>query len=63
AILDPTERKKVVRQMDEILLEESPAIMSYWRAASILGSAKVKNYKPGLANYTNFRFQDVWLTP
>ncbi|MBI2908276.1 MAG: ABC transporter substrate-binding protein [Chloroflexi bacterium] len=63
AILDPAERKKVVHQMDELLLEESPAIWSMWRAASILGSPKVRNFKPGLGNYNNFRFQDVWLTP
>lgn len=63
AMLDEVERRKVVREMDEVLLEEVPAIIYMWRAANVLASPRVRNYKPGVGGYNNFRSQDVWLAP
>ncbi|MBI2908551.1 MAG: hypothetical protein HYX92_12975 [Chloroflexi bacterium] len=63
AMLDEAERRKVVRQMDDILLEEVPAVISMWRMATIMANPKVRNFKPGLGNYNNYRSQDIWLAP
>ncbi|MBI2908483.1 MAG: ABC transporter substrate-binding protein [Chloroflexi bacterium] len=60
-VLDPTERKTVVREMDELLLQEVPNVLIMWRSAYVLASPKLRNYKPGNGDANNFRSQDVWL--
>ncbi|MBI2908532.1 MAG: hypothetical protein HYX92_12880 [Chloroflexi bacterium] len=62
SILDETERKKVVKQMDQIALDEVPALLFLWNSITLLASEKLNNYKPGFGSYNNFRWQNVWLS-
>ncbi|MFH1487170.1 MAG: ABC transporter substrate-binding protein, partial [Chloroflexota bacterium] len=57
---DPAERKKIVRQLDEKLLELSPTVPLFWIRGNIAYWPEVKNYYRGKVYSTN-KFQDVWL--
>src|SRR5439155_27058129 len=59
--LDPAERKKIVNQLETIVLENAYHIPGLWWARSVVHWAKVKNYVAPPNHYSNQKLQDVWL--
>jgi len=59
--LDPAERKKLVNQLETIVLENAYHIPGLWWARSVVHWAKVKNYVAPPNHYSNQKLQDVWL--
>ena len=58
--LDVAERKKLIRQIEDILTEERPWEVLWWRTYSSLWWPSLKNYQfNGL--YIGHKMQDVWL--
>src|SRR5881409_895772 len=59
--LDPAERKKLVNELEKIVLENAYHIPGLWWARSVVHWAKVKNYVAPPNHYSNQKLQDVWL--
>jgi peptide/nickel transport system substrate-binding protein len=59
--LDPAERKKMVNEIEKIVLENAYHIPGLWWARSVVHWAKVKNYVAPPNHYSNQKLQDVWL--
>jgi len=59
--LDPSERKKLVNELEKIVLENAYYIPGLWWARSVVHWAKVKNYVAPPNHYSNQKLQDVWL--
>lgn len=59
--LDVNERKKLVRQMEDILLEDNPDVPLAWSIIRVAHSSKVKNYKIASSAYLNNKLQEVWI--
>jgi peptide/nickel transport system substrate-binding protein len=59
--LDPAERKKLVNEIEKIVLENAYHIPGLWWARSVVHWAKVKNYVAPPNHYSNQKLQDVWL--
>ena len=59
--LDPAERKKLVNEIEKIVLENVYHIPGLWWARSVVHWAKVKNYVAPPNHYSNQKLQDVWL--
>jgi peptide/nickel transport system substrate-binding protein len=59
--LDPAERKKLVNEMDRIVLENAYYIPGLWWTRNLVHWTKVKNYVGGPNYYSNQKLQDVWL--
>jgi peptide/nickel transport system substrate-binding protein len=59
--LDPAERKKLVNEIEKIVLENAYYIPGLWWARSVVHWAKVKNYVAPPNHYSNQKLQDVWL--
>jgi len=59
--LDPTERKRLVNELEKIVLENAYHIPGLWWARSVVHWAKVKNYVAPPNHYSNQKLQDVWL--
>jgi peptide/nickel transport system substrate-binding protein len=60
--LDPAERKKLVNEIEKIVLENAYYIPGLWWARSVVHWAKVKNYVAPPNHYSNQKLQDVWLS-
>jgi peptide/nickel transport system substrate-binding protein len=60
--LDPAERKRLVNEIDRIVLENAYYIAGLWWARSVVHWAKVKNYVAPPNHYSNQKLQDVWLS-
>ncbi|MFH1486369.1 MAG: ABC transporter substrate-binding protein, partial [Chloroflexota bacterium] len=59
--LDVAKRKAIVRELDELLLQELPALLPYW-ADSLIGTwPEVKNVAAPGGMYSSLRCQDIWL--
>src|SRR5574341_1315969 len=61
--LDPAERKKLVNEMEKIVLENAYYIPGLWWTRNMVHWAKVKNYVAPPNYYSNQKLQDVWLAP
>jgi peptide/nickel transport system substrate-binding protein len=59
--LDPTERKRLVWELDRKTLLGNVKVIIGWRFDRLLLWQKVKNYRRHPSLYNNQKFQDVWL--
>jgi peptide/nickel transport system substrate-binding protein len=59
--LDPLERKRLIIELDKILLENAYYMPGLWWTRNLVHWAKVKNYVAPPNHYTNQKLQDVWL--
>ncbi len=60
--LDPGERKKLVNEMDRIVLDNAYFLPGLWWTRNVVHWAKVKNYVAPPNYYSNQKLQDVWLS-
>ena len=59
--LDPAERKRLVNELQKIVLDNAYHIPGLWWRRSMVHWAKVKNYVAPPNHYSNQKLQDVWL--
>jgi peptide/nickel transport system substrate-binding protein len=59
--LDPAERRRLVNELEKIVLANAYHIPGLWWARSVVHWAKVKNYVAPPNHYSNQKLQDVWL--
>ncbi len=59
--LDPAERKRLVNELERIVLDNAYHIPGLWWSRSVVHWAKVKNYVAPPNHYSNQKLQDVWL--
>jgi peptide/nickel transport system substrate-binding protein len=60
--LDPHERKKLINEIEKIVLENAYFMPGLWWTRNLVQWAKVKNYVAPPNHYTNQKLQDVWLS-
>jgi peptide/nickel transport system substrate-binding protein len=60
--LDPTERKKLINEMEKRVLENAYFMPGLWWSRNLVHWTKVKNYIAPPNHYTNQKLQDVWLS-
>jgi peptide/nickel transport system substrate-binding protein len=60
-ILDPVERKRLVNEVERIVLENAYYLPGLWWRRSVVHWAKVRNYVAPPNHYSNQKLQDVWL--
>jgi peptide/nickel transport system substrate-binding protein len=60
--LDPAERKKLITQMEQRVLENAYFMPGLWWSRNLVHWTKVKNYIAPPNHYTNQKLQDVWLS-
>jgi hypothetical protein len=59
--LDPAERKRLIGELEKVVLENAYHIPGLWWARSVVHWAGVKNYVAPPNHYSNQKLQDVWL--
>jgi len=59
--LDPTERRKLVIELQKIVLDNAYYMPGLWWSRNVVHWAKVKNYVAPPSHFTNQKLQDVWL--
>jgi len=59
--LDPVERKKLINQIEKIVLDNAYFMPGLWWTRNLVHWTKVKNYVAPPNHYTNQKLQDVWL--
>src|SRR5437773_6481923 len=59
--LDPAERKRLVNEIEKIVLENAYHIPGLWWRRAVVHWAKVKNYVAPPNHFSNQKLQDVWL--
>ena len=59
--LDPVERRKLVIELQKIVLENAYHMPGLWWSRNVVHWAKVKNYIAPPSHFTNQKLQDVWL--
>jgi peptide/nickel transport system substrate-binding protein len=59
--LDPVERRKLVIELQKIVLENAYHIPGLWWSRNVVHWAKVKNWVAPPSQFTNQKLQDVWL--
>ena len=59
---DPTERRKLVIDLQKRVLEQAYYMPGLWWTRRVVHLAKVKNYVAPPSHYTNQKLQDVWLS-
>ncbi len=59
--LDPVERKKLVNEIDRIVLENAYYLPGLWWTRNVVHWAKVRNWVAPPNQYSNQKLQDVWL--
>jgi peptide/nickel transport system substrate-binding protein len=59
--LDPAERKKLVIDIQKIVLEQALHAPVLWWSRNVVHWAKVKNWIAPPSHFTNQKLQDVWL--
>ncbi len=59
--LDPSERKRLVNEIEKIVLENAYYIPGLWWRRAVVHWAKVRNYVAPPNHYSNQKLQDVWL--
>jgi peptide/nickel transport system substrate-binding protein len=60
-VLDPAERKRLVNEVEKIVLENAYHLPGLWWRRAVVHWAKVKNYVAPPNHYSNQKLQDVWL--
>ena len=60
--LDPAERKRLINEVEKIVLENAYYIDGLWWRRAVVHWAKVKNYVAPPNHYSNQKLQDVWLS-
>ncbi len=60
--LDPAERRKLVIELQKIVLENAYHMPGLWWSRNVVHWAKVKNYIAQPSHFTNQKLQDVWLS-
>src|SRR2546426_395521 len=60
--LDPTERRKLVIELQKIVLENAYHMPGLWWSRNVVHWAKVKNWVAPPSHFTNQKLQDVWLS-
>jgi peptide/nickel transport system substrate-binding protein len=60
--LDPVERKKLINEMEKVVLENAYYMPGLWWSRNLVHWTKVKNYVAPPNHYTNQKLQDVWLS-
>ena len=60
--LDPGERKRLINEMEKIVVENAYYIPGLWWSRNLVHWSKVKNYVAPPNHYTNQKLQDVWLS-
>ena len=59
--LDPAERKRLVIELQKIVLENAYHMPGLWWSRNVVHWAKVKNWVAPPSHFTNQKLQDVWL--
>jgi peptide/nickel transport system substrate-binding protein len=59
--LDPAERRKLVIELQKIVLENAYHLPGLWWTRNVVHWAKMKNYVAQPSHFTNQKLQDVWL--
>ena len=59
--LDPVERKKLINDIEKIVLQNAYYLPGLWWSRNVVHWAKVKNYVAPPNHYSNQKLQDVWL--
>jgi peptide/nickel transport system substrate-binding protein len=59
--LDPAERRKLVIELQKIVLENAYHMPGLWWTRNVVHAAKMKNYIAQPSHFTNQKLQDVWL--
>ncbi|PYN27719.1 MAG: ABC transporter substrate-binding protein [Candidatus Rokuibacteriota bacterium] len=59
--LDVAERRKLVHQLQKVVLENAYYMPGLWWSRNVVHWAKVKNYVAPPNHYANQKLQDVWL--
>ena len=60
--LDPAERRKLVIELQKIMLENAYHIPGLWWSRNVVHWAKMRNYIAQPSHFTNQKLQDVWLS-
>jgi peptide/nickel transport system substrate-binding protein len=60
--LDPAERKRLINDLEKLVLENANFMPGLWWSRNLVHWTKVKNYIAPPTHYTNQRLQDVWLS-
>jgi len=61
-MLDPVERRKLVVELQKIVLENAYHMPGLWWSRNVVHWAKVKNWIAPPSHFTNQKLQDVWLS-
>lgn len=59
--IDPVVRKKVVNEMERIIIDQAYGAMLFWWQRSIVFNSKIKGWELHAAHFTGQDLQDVWL--
>lgn len=59
--LDPARRKQIVFDMQRRLFELVPCSILLWTVNEMGYWREVRDFKPGIGNYNNSKFQNIWL--
>ncbi len=59
--VDVVQRKKLVRELEDYLIAQYPAVILYWQVGYGAAWPEVKNWKIGYGIFNNVKYQDVWL--
>src|SRR3989454_591222 len=60
--LDPAERKRLVIELQKIVLENAYHMPGLWWSRNVVHWAKVKNWVAPPSHFSNQKLQDVWLS-
>jgi len=60
--LDPAERRRLVVELQKIVLENAYHIPGLWWSRNVVHWAKMKNWVAPPSHFTNQKLQDVWLS-
>jgi len=60
--IDPAERKKLIVELDRVVLDNVYFMPGLWWTRNLVHWTKVKNYIAPPNHYTNQKLQDVWLS-
>jgi peptide/nickel transport system substrate-binding protein len=60
--LDPAERRKLVIELQKIVLENAYHLPGLWWSRNVVHWTKVKNWIAPPSHFTNQKLQDVWLS-
>jgi peptide/nickel transport system substrate-binding protein len=59
--LDPHERKRLVNELEKVVLENAYYMPGLWWTRKVVHWTKMRNYVAPPNHYTNQKLQDVWL--